>query len=242
MGSHVGKGGPKTLPSPAPRGETQPREGGRREDEDREILERLKGGDARAFDELVLKYQDRLYNLAYRLLGDEQEAKDMTQEAFIRVYTHVGTFRGDASLLSWLYTILRNLSKNKLREWSRHHRAKTDSLDGASERFAAGEDGSAPRELAEPGLNALEQLEKREQDALVHRALHAIDPDYRMVVLLFDFEGMNYEAIAKVCDCPIGTVRSRLHRGRAMVKAKLEGWVPPPQSFGDKEAPEARVK
>jgi len=170
------------------------------------------------FEGWVTQYYQQIFSAVFHWLGNEEEAKDVTQETFVRAWTHRGSFRGEASVRSWLFAIARNACRNTFRTWSRRHRARTDPLD------APGED-DPPLQAADTELSALDRLEAAERAQLVRRALQELDPDFRIVVHLCDMEGWSYEEVAQTCDCPVGTVRSRLHRGRAMMKRRLQEWL-----------------
>jgi RNA polymerase sigma-70 factor (ECF subfamily) len=187
--------------------------------EDFEIIENVKKGNKDAFDDLVFKYQDRLYNIAYRMLNDLEEAKDITQETFLHAYMHINEFRGESSVYYWLTTILMNLCRNKLKKWEKEHRRETVSLEVRVE----SENGSVfVHEIPDPSISALEQLEKEEREKLIQKALDKLPTEYKTVILLHDFDELSYEVISQICKCPIGTVRSRLHRARAMLKEILK--------------------
>ena len=187
--------------------------------EDFEIIEKVKNGNLDAFDHLVIKYQDRLYNIAYRTLGDFEEAKDTTQDTFIQVYTHLKEFRGESTVYYWLVTILMNLCKNILRKWQKEHRSQTVSLQAKIE----SDDGNIiAKEIPDPSLSVIDKIEIKEREEMVRKALDQLPLEFKTVVLLYDFDGLSYEEISKICKCPVGTVRSRLHRGRTMIKDSLK--------------------
>ena len=184
--------------------------------EETQWVVRLKAGDEQAFEELVQRYQDHIFSTLFHWLGNEEEAKDVTQETFVRAWTSVKGFRGESSLRGWLFAIARNACKNTFRSWARKHRSSTQSID------AELMDGEAPLQIADRGLSSLEKLEEAERARLVREVLQDIEPDFRVVVTCCDMEGMSYEEAAEACECPVGTVRSRLHRGRALMKKRLE--------------------
>ncbi len=181
---------------------------------DRELLRRLRKGDERAFAELIRRYQDRIHDLAYRMLGNRQEAEDLAQEIFVAVYKNLGQFRGDSKLSTWIYRVAKNHCLNRIVYLRRHGSGRTGEL----------EDGHEPD--GDPGVGAPDRaLERRERQALVQRALAELDEAQRMVVVLRDIEGLDYDEIVVVLEEPLGTVKSRLHRARAAlakVVARLE--------------------
>ena len=175
------------------------------------FLDRLRAGDAIAFEELVITYQHRVFGVALRMLGNAAEAEEVAQEAFVRAHRALGDFRGDAKLSTWLYAITSRLCLNRLASGERRlARQGEDTLLRLSD--------AAPRPDA--------ALERRELETALGRAIADLAEDGRIVVVLRDLEGLSYEEIAQVLELPLGTVRSRLHRARADLKAKLERFLP----------------
>jgi RNA polymerase sigma-70 factor (ECF subfamily) len=175
------------------------------------FLDRLRAGEAPAFEELVMMYQHRVFGVALRMLGNRAEAEDVAQEAFVRAHRALGDFRGDAKLSTWLYAITSRLCLNRLasgeRRLTRH-----------------GED--ALLRLSDAGPRPDAALERRELETALGRAIAELPEDRRIVVVLRDLEGLSYEEIAQVLELELGTVRSRLHRARADLKEKLERFLP----------------
>jgi RNA polymerase sigma-70 factor, ECF subfamily len=193
------------------------------EDPDREAVRRARDGDQGAFEQLVLAHQRRAFNVAYRILGDYEEALDLTQEAFILAHRNLRQFRGEARFGSWLLTITVNQCRNRLKHWKRRARSRHDSLSEP-----IGEEGSdLLRELPDPGATALEELEGRQLEELVREELQHVDGEYRIVLVLRDLQGVAYEEIARVLGIPVGTVKSRLHRGRAELRERLRRRLSP---------------
>jgi RNA polymerase sigma-70 factor, ECF subfamily len=172
-----------------------------------------------AFGSLIAKYQDRLYNSILRICGDREEAADLCQEAFVRVLERLETFRGQSQFYTWLFRIAVNLTISRRR---RANRVRFTSLSNDPE-LGDGplvEASSAPPRLAaDPARQVMEgELHRR-----VLEAIDALDDEHRVVVVLRDIEDMDYEQIAAVLAVPVGTVKSRLHRARAMLRDKLNG-------------------
>ena len=185
-----------------------------------QFLERLKRGEAAAFEQLVAERTSDIYGLLFRLTSDSEEARDLTQETFLRAYQAIGKFRGDADLKTWLYRIAINQARNRWRWWRRRKRDVTISLDapiGETERTVATnlEDTRA----ADPEQEAL----ARERESQLRDALQSLRSSYREAVILRDVEGFTYEEIAETLQLNIGTVKSRLARGRLELRRKLEG-------------------
>lgn len=186
------------------------------EKDDLELLKRCRSGDLGAFDLLVLRYQNRVFNLAYRLLGDYEEAKDMAQEAFVRAYRSLKSFREESSFYTWLYRIVTNLCKNKLRSWSRS--LKPISLDNPVRK----EENQVTPTLVDPKLTPAQVLERKNLQQEVQKAIAGLPGEYRLVVVLRDMEELPYEKIADIIGCSVGTIKSRLHRGRLLLREKLK--------------------
>ncbi|HVS37209.1 MAG TPA: sigma-70 family RNA polymerase sigma factor [Gemmataceae bacterium] len=180
-------------------------------DDDRLITECLKG-DTSAFGELVRRYQERLFNTVYRMVGNAEDAYDVVQDAFLSAYQSLDSFKGDSLFFTWLYRIAVNTAISLKRK----QRAVV-SID-------AGRDGEQgiepldPSELSQPG-HALEQAE---QERRIQHALSRLSPEHRAVLIMKDMEGQKYELMAEILQVPIGTIRSRLHRARLELRELLE--------------------
>ena len=174
-------------------------------------MDRLRRGDPRAFEELVIAYQHRVFGVALRMLGSRAEAEEAAQEVFLRAHRAIADFRGDAKLSTWLYAIASRLCMNRL-------------TSGERRLLREGEETLAriPSGHASPA----DELERSERDAALHRAIAELSDERRLVVVLRDLEGLSYEEIAAALDLELGTVRSRLHRARLDLKEKLERFLP----------------
>jgi RNA polymerase sigma-70 factor (ECF subfamily) len=183
------------------------------------FIERLVARDERAFNELVELYGDRVYRLMLRMLGRNEEAEDMAQEVFVQVFKAVDQFRGDAKLGTWIYRVAVNLCKNRSKYLSRRHAGAEDELEPLAERASLGQaKGVTSSELASPD----QIVEGYQIEAIVKRSIAALDVEFREVLVLRDVEDLAYEEIVEITSLPIGTVKSRLHRARAMLKMKVE--------------------
>ena len=180
---------------------------------DEELIGAFQRGDASAFDALVGRYKDQLTNFAFRFLGDFDEADDVVQETFIRVYRKGETYRPVARFSTWIYTIASNLAKTHLR------RMKRGSLFSLSR----GREGGDERdyEIPDDGNSADRQAERSLEAAIIQKALDSIPAKYREVVVLSDIQDLTYEEICEITNLNIGTVKSRLNRGRGMLKRLL---------------------
>ncbi len=183
-----------------------------------EFIERLKDGDAKAFDTLVTRYSGDIYSLLFRVTEDAEEAGDLTQETFLSVFKAIKNFRGDADLKTWLFRIAINQSRNRFRWWKRRRREKTVSLDAPF-----GESETPMHETISGNLaNPEENILRRERENFLSNALSSLPENFRLAVVLCDIEGLSYEEIASVLEINIGTVKSRIARGREELRRKLK--------------------
>lgn len=180
---------------------------------DQQLVARVQKGDSRAFDMLVLKYQHKILGLIGRYVHDADEVQDVAQEAFIKAYRALPRFRGDSAFYTWLYRIAINTAKNHLVARSRRPPGSDVEIDDA-EYF---EGGGALREIETPET-ALFGAELKD---VVERAIRELPDDLRTAVTLREFDGLSYEDIAEVMDCPVGTVRSRIFRAREAIDKKV---------------------
>src|SRR5688572_4181537 len=183
------------------------------------FIERLASHDERAFNELVQAYEQRVFRLVFRMVGRRDEAEDMAQEVFVQVFKAIGTFRGDSKLGTWIYRIAVNLCKNRIKYLSRRHSTDEEELEPVAERTALDErkSGSVGETSRPDHMDEGYQIER-----IVQECMAAIDPDFREVLVLRDVEDLSYEELCEVTGLPDGTVKSRLHRARAMLKAAVE--------------------
>ncbi len=183
------------------------------------FIERLRARDERAFNELVELYGDRVFRLLCRMLARREEAEDMAQEVFVQVFKAIDQFRGDAKLGTWIYRIAVNVCKNRSKYLSRRHAGAEDELEPALERAPhAHTRGVTSSELALPD----QMVEGYQLEVIVKRCIVELDPDFREVLVLRDVEDLAYEEIAEITGLAEGTVKSRLHRARAMLKERVE--------------------
>ena len=182
---------------------------------DQRLVERAKQGDNRAFDLLVLKYQSRMASVVARYIRDHHEVADVTQEAFVKAYRALPNFRGDAQFYTWLYRIAINTAKNHLVAKSR--RPPDVDKDIETGEFS---DYSGVLEAEERP----DQLLARDQlQTVVMKALEDLPEDIRTALTLREFDGLSYEDIAEIMSCPVGTVRSRIFRGRESIEKAIQG-------------------
>ena len=177
---------------------------------DAECVRKLQRGEPDAFETLIRRHQKTIFNLAYRMLGDYDEAAEISQEVFLSAYRAIGNFRGEANFSTWLYRIALN-----------HATTRRKSLNTRQQR-------SVPIENTEPASDPhpgpAETMEKKEIRQRVQQALNRLDPEDAAVILLRDLQDVPYEEVARVLDLPIGTVKSRLHRARQALKSELASY------------------
>ena len=182
--------------------------------EERRLVKRLKARDERAFREFVFAHEKLVFNLVFRMLGNYEEAEDVSQEVFVTVFKAIGSFRGKSRLSTWLYRIAANHAKNRLKYLARRRTDRRQSLDTTSEseiHRARPQSSDAPESIA-IGL---------ELERLVQDALSRLEDDHRLVIVLRDLEHLSYDEISAITGLTMGTVKSRLHRARAALKQTL---------------------
>jgi len=186
---------------------------------ERLFLRRLRERDEGAFREMIEQYQNQIFNLLFRMIGNKEEAEDLAQEVFVTVFKSIDQFRGDAKLSTWLYRVAVNHCKNRVKYLARRHDRRTGVLDETAERAAAAQGGEpvAAGRIAAPDR----ALEGAETERLVQAAIAELEEDHRLVIVLRDIEELSYEEIASIAGVPEGTIKSRLHRARLALKEKL---------------------
>jgi len=184
------------------------------DNEERLLIERCKQNDRLAFDELVRKYEKRVYNLAYRLSGHYDDANDISVDAFVRVFQALKMFRGDANFSTWLFRIVTNVYLDKRK---RSRNKQHVSLEEVIEL----EENTVARQIQDPSPTPGVVVEQKELTGVLQTAIYDLPHDQRTMILLYHTEGLSYEEIATVLELPIGTVKSRLNRARLKLREKL---------------------
>jgi RNA polymerase sigma-70 factor (ECF subfamily) len=181
---------------------------------DDELLGQVLAGDGRAFGEIVRHHEDRLYNTIYRLVGSAEDARDLLQDTFVKAYENLETFRGGSSLYTWLFRIAVNtsLSHRRRRKWVQMSAPPGDEDDPNP--------GNAVADTAT--VDPADGLVTAETEVLVQEAINGLDDEHRTVVVLRDIQHCDYRQIAEILEVPPGTVKSRLHRARMMLRDKLQ--------------------
>lgn len=183
--------------------------------QERALVEALRNGEEAAYELLISRYQLPIYNLVFRLVNDPADASDVTQEVFLKVFRSIRDFRGQSSLKTWLYRIAVNEAHNQRRWWTRH-RKKEIGLETSEEGGR-----SYQERLSDPRRSPYEEAWDGEKHALVEQALQTINPAFRAAVVLRDIEDLSYEEIAAVLQVSLGTVKSRILRGREALRKAL---------------------
>lgn len=186
-----------------------------------QFIERLKQGDAAAFETLVHERSGEIYGLLYRLTENVEEARDLTQETFLRAFQSIGHFRGESDLRTWIYRIAINQARNRWRWWRRRRREATISIDAPE--IGGGRLGLVSTLKATTVRDPEQDALLSERERALKKALGSLRRVYRETVILRDTEGFAYEEIATTLDISVGTVKSRLARGRQELRRKLEG-------------------
>jgi RNA polymerase sigma-70 factor (ECF subfamily) len=200
-------------------------------EQDMELFRRAQAGDRGAFGQIVLHFQDRLYNAVLRMVGDADEARELTQEAFTRALEKIESFRGEAHVYTWLFRIAANLSISQLRKVQRHRTFSLSSTGKNGANKSSGRDDQAStlldRVAAKRGRDDSPDTlaENRERDQQVVAALGRLDAEYRAVLVMRDIEGFDYQQMADVLGLPLGTLKSRLFRARLALRDELRSYL-----------------
>lgn len=184
--------------------------------EEKALIERCKRGDMGAFNDLVRKYEKQVYNFAYRLTGNYDDANDVAQDAFVRVFNAIGTFRGDASFSTWLFRITTNVFLDERKRAKAHPQTSLDE-------YMTLDESTVARQVEDPSPSPEAVLEAGERAQILARAVGDLPEYQRAMVTLYHGQQKSYEEIAEIMDLPIGTVKSRLNRARLALKEKLSG-------------------
>ncbi len=182
-----------------------------------QFIEKLKAGDADSFNTLVDRFGGHVYGLLLRITKDPEEAQDLTQETFLRALKGIKKFRGESGIRTWLFRIAINQSRNRFRWWKRRRKSKTDSIDAkkADSEITIGEG------LSDDSPGPLENVMMAERKRMLLNAISELPDAYREAVVLCDIEGLSYEEISEILEIGMGTVKSRIARGRKELRTKL---------------------
>jgi RNA polymerase sigma-70 factor, ECF subfamily len=185
------------------------------------LIAQLREGAEHAYEILIDRYQQPVYNLVYRLMDDPSESSDVVQEVFLKIFRNIGSFKGNSSLKTWIYRIAFNEAFNHRRWFTRHKRQEVG--------LETNEDDTLSYQdvLADPGRSAFDIVSDIEMHSLIENALGELNPAFRAAVVLRDIEDLSYEEIAEVLQVSLGTVKSRILRGREALKKVLAGRIQP---------------
>jgi len=190
--------------------------------EDWTLVLRAKRGDRQACKLLVERYQRRAFAVAYPLLKNEDEAMDVVQDAFVKVFGRIDTFQGNSSFFTWLYRIVKNLCIDRLRARQRRREFEYDDAIERAGEAGAIQEGCLP---STADMHPGRMLARKELAAKTYEALEQLSPDHRTIIILREIEGLSYEEIARIVGCPKGTVMSRLHHARRNMQKYLAPYV-----------------
>lgn len=180
---------------------------------DEDLVERAQKGDMDAFDQLVRRYEAKIYSVSYRFMGNHADAGDLAQDTFIRMYQSLPNFRGDSSFSTWLYRVAANACRDELRKRQRRRSVSMDELMAASPtKVPAAAAQDSPEETAQ----------RHETQRQVQGCLDELSPDHRLILVLREIQDLSYEEIAGILDCSLGTVKSRISRARNALKEKMK--------------------
>ncbi len=175
------------------------------------LLERAKSGDIEAFEKLIMGSEKKVYNIALKMTGSHDDAMDLSQEVFIKVYKSLNKFKEEASFFTWIYRITHNICIDEIRK---KKKVVSISLDEEYE----SDNGNISRQFADNSLGPLEQLEIKEDMVILKKAIVKLSPQHRVALIMRDIQGMTYEQISEILKCPQGTVKSRINRARYELK------------------------
>ena len=186
-------------------------------DQDAALVRAIQAGDMAAFDQMVVKHKDKLFNMVYWFLGDYQEANDCSQDIFIKVFKSIKKFRSESSFSTWLYRIAINTCKNRLKSSAYRWKKKTVPLENPE----SSEDGNLSYKIQNNSPSPANELEKKERLMMIQKAINALPQEQNRVIVLRDIQGLSYQEISDITGLNLGTVKSRLARARLALRNKL---------------------
>ena len=186
-------------------------------DQDAALVRAIQAGDMAAFDQMVVKHKDKLFNMVYWFLGDYQEANDCSQEIFIKVFKSIKKFRSESSFSTWLYRIAINTCKNRLKSSAYRWKKKTVPLENPE----SSKDGNLSYKIHNDSPSPANELEKKERLMMIQKAINALPQEQNRVIVLRDIQGLSYQEIVDLTGLNLGTVKSRLARARLELRNKL---------------------
>ena len=190
-------------------------------EDDVSLVRKFREGQEEAFDALVRKHQQRVFNTAFHILRNYEDANEIAQDTFVKVYQHLKDFRGDAAFTTWAYQIVTNLSRNRIRYNERRHKNDSVSIDGSNN----SEDGPPPLQLADPAQTPDKEAAVSEQARTITEAMNRLSEAHREILTLRALQELSYEEISEALDCSLGTVKSRIARAREELQKVLKGMI-----------------
>ncbi len=187
-------------------------------DEEKELIIKVQQGDRLAFNQLMLRYQRQVFNIAFRIFGDYHLADETAQDVFVCVFKSIRKFKFNSKFFTWLYRIIINLSRNKIKKNVRDNQ-RNISLD---EPFSNGDDSFSQRDIPDTSTSADKDILDKELNKIIQAALNSLQHDFREIIVLRDIQQLSYEQISQILLINLGTVKSRLHRARGMLADILE--------------------
>jgi len=178
------------------------------------MITRSQNGDINAFEELIARYERKVFAIAYRFMGNREDASDLAQEAFLKAFQSIQKFRGDASFSTWIYRIVSNVCKDELRKQKRSVQTSLDEEVWL-------EEGPVTKQIKDDKPTPEQVYEQTELKDYLQNLINNLNPEYRMVVILRDIQGYSYEEIAEILGCSLGTVKSRLNRARKALREQI---------------------
>ncbi|KJS82612.1 MAG: hypothetical protein JM58_14760 [Peptococcaceae bacterium BICA1-8] len=179
-----------------------------------ELITRSQNGDMDSFEELIVRYERRVYSIAFRFMGNQEDASDLAQEAFLKAYQAIKNFRQEASFSTWICRIVSNVCRDQLRKAKRTIQSSLDEEVWL-------EEGTVTKQFKDNSPTAEQVYERKELKEYLQGLIDNLNPEYRMVVVLRDIQGYSYEEIAEMLDCSLGTVKSRLNRARKALREQI---------------------
>jgi len=180
---------------------------------DEDLVQKIKDGDQDAFDQLIHRYEGKIYSVAYRFMGNHADAGDLAQDTFIRMYQALPGFRGDSSFATWLYRIAANACRDELRKRQRRRSVSMDEMIEASP-------ANIPAAAGE--YSPEETVQRHETQRQVQECLNRLSDDHRLILVMREIQGLSYEEISGMLDCSLGTVKSRISRARNALKERIK--------------------
>jgi RNA polymerase sigma-70 factor (ECF subfamily) len=200
----------------------------RTREEDSILLQGLRTGEESAYETLIQRFEQPIFNIVSRLLDDPADAADVVQEVFLKVFRNVVAFRGESSIKTWIYRIAVNEARNQRRWFSRHRRQEVNlEAEEQGDLYQGGYQRGYQNWLPDPGRSPFDLTLDRETQALIEAALAEVNPKFRAALVLREIEGLSYEEIGDILEISLGTVKSRILRGRDALKKHLAGRLEP---------------